>query len=85
MLTDGRGNIARDGSPGRQRAGDDAVAAARQLRFAGVTALLLDTSPQPQTSAQMLATEMGAAYLPLPYAGAHALSRAVQLATASAR
>ncbi len=85
MLTDGRGNIARDGLPGRQRAGDDAVAAARQLRFAGVTALLLDTSPQPQTSAQMLATEMGAAYLPLPYAGAHALSRAVQLATASAR
>ena len=85
MLTDGRGNIARDGLPGRQRANDDAVAAARQLRLAGVTALLLDTSPQPQAAAQLLAVEMGAAYLPLPYAGAHALSRAVQLATASAR
>lgn len=85
LLTDGRGNIARDGLPGRQRASEDAVAAARQLRFAGVTALLLDTSPQPQPAALALALEMGAAYLPLPYAGAHALSRAVQLATAKAR
>ena len=85
MLTDGRGNIARDGLPGRHRANDDAVAAARQLRLAGVTALLLDTSPQPQAAAQLLAVEMGAAYLPLPYAGAQALSRAVQLATTSSR
>ena len=85
LLTDGRGNIARDGAPGRQRAGDDAASAARQFRFTGVTALLLDTSPQPQSAAQMLAAEMGAAYLPLPYAGAHALSRAVQLATTGAR
>ena len=85
LLTDGRGNIARDGAPGRQRAGDDAASAARQFRFTGVTALLLDTSPQPQPAAQMLAAEMGAAYLPLPYAGAHALSRAVQLATTGAR
>ena len=85
LLTDGRGNIARDGSPGRAKAADDATAAARLLRVAGITALLLDTSPQPQAAAQMLATEMGAAYIPLPYAGAQAVSRVVQLASTSGR
>ena len=83
LLTDGRGNIARDGSPGRQRAGEDALAAARQVRLGGVTALLLDTSPQPQPAAEQLAAAMGAGYLPLPYAGAAALSTAVRLATAA--
>ena len=85
LLTDGRANIARDGSPGRAKAVEDAIAAARQMRLAGITALLLDTSPQPQPAAQALATEMGAAYVPLPYAGAQAVSRVVQLASASAR
>jgi magnesium chelatase subunit D len=85
LLTDGRGNVARDGTPGRAIAVEDAIAAARQMRLAGITALLLDTSPQPQPAAQALATEMGAAYVPLPYAGAQAVSRVVQLASASAR
>lgn len=84
LLTDGRANIARDGEPGRSRAGEDALAAARQLQAAGVTALLLDTSPQPQPMARQLAAQMGAAYLPLPHAGAAELSQAVRLATAPA-
>lgn len=83
LLTDGRGNIARDGSPGRARAGDDVQMAARQFRAANLRALLIDTSPQPQAAARQLAQEMGASYLPLPYAGASALSRAVALATTS--
>ncbi len=81
LLTDGRGNIARDGSPGRAKATEDALTAARQLLAAGMTALLLDTSPQPQAAAQALASEMGAAYVPLPYAGAQTVSRVVQLAS----
>ena len=85
LLTDGRGNIARDGSPGRTKASEDTSAAARQLRVAGFTVLLLDTSPQPQPAAQMLATEMGAAYVPLPHAGAQGVSRVVRLASLSAR
>lgn len=84
LLTDGRANIARDGEPGRTRAGEDALAAAMQLQAAGVTALLLDTSPQPQPMARQLAAQMGAAYLPLPHAGAAELSQAVRLATAPA-
>ncbi len=83
LLTDGRGNIARDGSPGRVRAGDDVQLAARQFRVANLRALLIDTSPQPQAAARQLAQEMGASYLPLPYAGSAALSQAVALATKS--
>ena len=77
LLTDGRGNIARDGTPGRERASDDALAAARQVRIAGITCLLMDTSPQPQATARLLAQAMGAAYVPLPYAGAKVLSQVV--------
>ena len=65
LLTDGRGNMAHDGSPGRARADMDALAAARQLRLAGITALLLDTSPKPQAAAQVLVYEMGARRCPL--------------------
>ncbi len=80
LLTDGRGNVARDGSPGRVRAADDAQLAARQFRAAGHSALLIDTSPQPQAAARQLAQAMGASYLALPYAGSAALTRAVGLA-----
>lgn len=78
LLTDGRANIARDGTPGRARAAEEALAAARMLRAGGHAALWIDTSPQPQPEARTLAAAMGASYLPLPHAGAHALSRAVR-------
>ncbi|MES2974304.1 MAG: magnesium chelatase subunit D [Pseudomonadota bacterium] len=77
LLTDGRGNIARNGAPGRVQANEDALASARQLCAAGLTALLLDTSPQPQPAAQLLAATMGAAYVPLPHAGAQAMAKVV--------
>ncbi|MFZ9374740.1 MAG: magnesium chelatase ATPase subunit D, partial [Burkholderiaceae bacterium] len=82
VLTDGRANIARDGSPGRAQAAEDALAAARELRALGVPSLLIDTAPQPQTTAQALAEGLGGAYLPLPHADARAMSQAVRLATA---
>jgi len=78
FLTDGRGNIARDGSPGRPKAAQDARAAATELRSAGITALLVDTSPQAQPVARQLAADMGAQYLALPYAGAQSVSQAVR-------
>ncbi len=77
LLTDGRANIARDGKPGRVQAQEDAMASARQLQLAGYSALLLDTSPQPQPTARALADAMGATYVPLPYAGAQGMSQAV--------
>jgi magnesium chelatase subunit D len=78
LLTDGRGNIARDGTPGRAQAAQDSQAAAAALRLAGITALLVDTSAQPHAAAQALARTMGAQYLALPYAGAQAVSQAVR-------
>ena len=85
LLTDGRANIARDGSPGRAQAQQDALAAAQRFRAEGLTALLIDTSPQPSDPARALAEAMDAAYLPLPHAGAEGLARAVQLAAGPAR
>jgi magnesium chelatase subunit D len=77
FLTDGRANIARDGSPGRARAEADALASAAQFRIGGFAALLLDTSPRPAPQAERLAAAMGARYRPLPYADAGTLSQAV--------
>jgi len=78
LLTDGRGNVAQDGRGGRERAQADAVQAARAVRRAGMAALLVDTSPRPGPAGQFLAAEMGARYLPLPYANAAALTQAVR-------
>jgi magnesium chelatase subunit D len=78
LLTDGRANITRAGEPGRVQAEADAIAMARQLRAARLTALVVDTSPQPAIAAQRLAAEMAAQYRALPYAGAAALTAAVQ-------
>ena len=84
MLTDGRANVGRGGVRGRAAAEEHALLAARQMRAARFTSLLVDTSAQPQESARRLAGEMGAAYLPLPYAGAASLSAAVRAADPSA-
>ena len=85
LLTDGRANIALSGAPGRGAATDDALAAALAFRLGGCSALLIDTSPHPSDAAQTLAQTMGAAYVPLPHAGAEGLSRTVQLASKPAR
>ncbi|RAI39178.1 magnesium chelatase ATPase subunit D [Rhodoplanes roseus] len=81
LLTDGSANIARDGAPGRPKAEEDALASARALRAAGLTALLVDTAPHPRPLARKIAAEMDAMYLPLPYADAAAISGAVKAVT----
>ncbi len=77
FLTDGRANIARDGSPGRERAMADAMAVARLWLASGLGALWIDTAPQPQAQARQMALAMGARYLPLPLADARQVSEAV--------
>lgn len=81
LLTDGRANVALDGTGGRARAEADALQAATRLRLAGLPVLLIDTSPLPSAQAARLAQQMLATYLPLPQAGAQAVSRAVLAAT----
>ena len=81
LLTDGRANVARDGSGGRERAQSEATQAARQLAALQVPLLFIDTSPKPQEAAAHLAGAMRARYIPLPHAGAAAVSLAVRVAT----
>jgi magnesium chelatase subunit D len=82
LLTDGRGNVALDGTGGRQQAEADALQCATRLRLLGCAVLLIDTSPQPTPSAARLAEALRARYLPLPYADATRLSLAVRAASA---
>ena len=84
LLTDGRGNVARDGSTDRARATGDAHAVARHLRAAGVASLVIDVSPRPGPAAARLAAEMGATYLPLPAADARGIAGAVRAASGGA-
>jgi magnesium chelatase subunit D len=81
LLTDARANIARDGTGGRPRAEAEALETGRSLRATKVATLLVDTSPRPNPFARRLAEEMGARYVPLPYADAPMLSRAVRSAS----
>lgn len=77
MLTDGRGNVARDGRLGREPGQVDAMSAARKFAATGISALFVDTSPRPQGLARDLARGMNATYVPLPFADARSLSRLV--------
>ena len=78
LLTDGRANVGRDGQGGREKALDDALAAARAIAVTQCAALLIDTAPQPAPAARRIAEAMRARYLALPHAAAHTVSAAVR-------
>lgn len=74
VLTDGRGNIALDGTAGRIQAGADATRIARAVRSEGLPAVVIDTSRRPHPDLAALAGVMAARYAPLPRADAERLS-----------
>lgn len=80
FLTDGRANIARDGSADRVKAREDSLQAAKFIRLAGLSAMVIDLSDQRQGAAHELSTAMAAHYLPLPLADASRISRVVDQA-----
>jgi magnesium chelatase subunit D len=82
MLTDGRANVARNGTIGREAGQADALKSAGSVRSAYMTTLFVDTSPRPNGVAKELALRMGAQYIPLPFANAQALSKIVTAAAA---
>lgn len=84
MLTDGRANVARNGTGGREAAHVDALKAALRLRAVRIAALFVDTSPRPNPLAESLAAAMNGKYIPLPYANAQALARVVSAASSRA-
>jgi magnesium chelatase subunit D len=77
LLTDGRANVARDGTGGRDAAHADALKAAGQLRRSGIAALFVDTSPRASPLAESLASAMNAQYIALPYVNAQSLASVV--------
>jgi len=77
VLTDGRANIALDGTANRAQAGQDATQMGRCLRAEALPAILLDTGNRPTAALKDLALEMAAPYLPLPRADAQRISSAV--------
>ena len=85
ILTDGRANIAADGSPGRKQAGEDAEAAAKAIARAGMDALVVDISARPGPDGAALADQMHARFLALPRADARALHGAISASQSAAR
>ncbi|MGE5368199.1 MAG: magnesium chelatase subunit D [Chloroflexota bacterium] len=84
LLTDGKANIDRTGAPGRARAFEDALLAARRLLGGGYAALAIDSSAASSGGAEAptrkIADAMRARYLRLPYVEASRLSQAVRAA-----
>jgi magnesium chelatase subunit D len=78
VLTDGRANIARDGTASRDRATADALTVARGFVADRIAAAFIDTSPRPRSEGAAIAAAMGARYAPLPAAGAAAMAGVVR-------
>jgi magnesium chelatase subunit D len=85
FLTDGRGNVARDGALGRAQAEADALVSARGLRAQALAAVFIDTSPRMRPAPAALAAQMGAAYAPLPFVEAGAVADVVRAHAPSRR
>lgn len=85
ILTDGRANIAADGSPGRPQAAADAEAAAKVIAARGIDALVIDISARPGPEGAALAQALGGRFLALPRADARMLQAAINAVQPSAR
>lgn len=77
LLTDGRANIALDGTADRPKAGADSEAIARQIIAAGIDTIVLDLGKRPAQFLEDLCAKMGGSYLPLPRADSRKMSGAV--------
>ena len=78
ILTDGRANISRDGTQGREQAIEEALEVAKSMRFLDARGLVIDTSQRANRNSEKLASTLDAVYLPLPHADAKSLSAAAQ-------
>lgn len=74
LLTDGRGNIALDGTADRARAEEESQRLARQLRQSGTPVIVIDVANRPQPALFALSQIMDAPYIALPRVDARRLS-----------
>ena len=84
VMTDGRANIALDGTADRPRAAADSESLAAALRAHQIPGLMIDTGNRPQPQLRELANVLDAPYLPLPRADAQRVSQAVSGALGAA-
>ncbi|MEM9708933.1 MAG: VWA domain-containing protein [Pseudomonadota bacterium] len=80
LLTDGRANVALDGSHDRAAAAQDADNIAKRLATERVGALVVDTGRRPEPQLGRLAGHLGGTYLALPQADAARVADAVSRA-----
>ena len=78
VLTDGKGNVAMDGSANRTVAMEEANQAARNLAMLGLSSIVIDISPRPREEAAELAAALNGRYLPLPQAQSAAMVAAIE-------
>lgn len=77
MLTDGKGNVALDGTQDRGKARQDAEAIAKLAAAHALRSVIIDIARRPRDAAKSLAQTMGADYVTLPRADAGAMSAVV--------
>jgi magnesium chelatase subunit D len=77
LLTDGRANIALDGSANRGLAAEDSLKLARALRVTGIDGIVIDTGNRPEPGLKALSQTLGGTYLALPRVDAKRLSVAM--------
>jgi magnesium chelatase subunit D len=77
LLTDGRSNIALDGTPDRRRAAEDVQQMAQVIAAQNLDCIVIDTSRRPERHLGELAASLRGRYVSLPRADAQKLSDAV--------
>ena len=80
LLTDGRSNVALDGTGNRTAAAEDTLQVARQVSAKRLDSLVIDTGNRPDQSLRSLAETLNCPYIPMPRADARGVSRAVSAA-----
>lgn len=82
VLTDGRSNIALDGTPNRTQAAQDAEKIALGIAATGIDSIVIDTGRRPEASLRKLALSLRGRYVSLPRANAERLSQTINTAMA---
>ena len=77
FLTDGKGNIALNGTPSRVISASETKDLAQKISSAKIPTIVIDISNRPQSEAKDLARNLMATYLALPRANSRSLSTAV--------
>ncbi len=78
ILTDGKGNVASDGTANRAVAMEEAHQASHRIAALGLNCIVIDISPRPRDEAAELAAALNGRYLPLPQAQSAAMVAAIE-------